>query len=252
MILLGFDLETTGLDVVNDRVIEFGAVLYSTGQHKCLDNQGTLVKTDKQITSQITAITGIHPTAVERFGYEDYDSLGVIIAMMMDADAIIGYNVRRFDKKVMQNWAKRHAEAYSTVNRFNVEIIETKPWIDLYQDLPWQVPVGKLSHVAADHGILNLFPHSAMADAQTVLAIAGKYDPELLLSRAQSPVVVLQARQDRASNDLVKQAPFKFRWNPANKIWWRPAKEQDVTEIIQSAPFPITVQKEWTPEELDN
>jgi len=241
MILLSFDLETTGLDVVNDRVIEFGAVLYSTGQHKCLDNQGMLVKSDVPISSAITKITGIHPAAVERFGYEPDDVLDIIIDMASNADAMIGYNVKRFDKHVFNNWAKRAGRSHGV-----------SLWIDLYTDLPWQVPVGKLGHVAADHGILNLFPHSALADAQTVLAIAEKYDPELLLSRAQSPVVVLQARQDRASNDLVKQAPFKFRWNPANKIWWRPAKEQDVTEIIQSAPFPITIEKGWTPEELDN
>jgi len=242
MILLSLDLETTGLDVVNDRVIEFGAVLYSTGQKKCLDNQGVLVKTDVPISPAITKITGIHPAAVERFGYEPDDVFPIIEGMMENADAIIGYNCRRFDKRVLSEWCIR-------LNG-NTHAIPSL-WIDLYQDLPWQVPVGKLGHVAADHGILNLFPHSALADAQTVLAIAEKYDPEELLHRAQSPVVVLQARQDRASNDLVKQAPFKFRWCPSHKIWWKPVKQQDVDEIIQSAPFPITVER-WTPEELDN
>lgn len=239
MILLSLDFETTGLDVVNDRVIEFGAVLYSTNQHKCLDNQGTLVKTDKQITPEITRITGIHPAAVERFGYESGSVFDMIRDMMFESDAIIGYNVRRFDEHVMRNWAVREEKD-----------IPGKPWIDLFQDLPFDVPTGKLSHVAADHGILNLFPHSALADAQTVLAIAAKYDCELLLSRALSPVVVLQARADRSQNDQVKKA--KFRWNPTNKIWWRSAKEQDVEGIIKSASFPITIEKHWSPEELDN
>ena len=240
MILLSLDFETTGLDVVNDRVIEFGAVLYSTGQRKCLDSQGMLVKADVPISQTITNITGVTQVAVDRFGYSADNILDVIVEMVEQADAVIGYNVKRFDKRVFDNWAGRDGRAPKEL-----------PWIDLYTDLPWQVPVGKLGHVAADHGILNLFPHSALADAQTVLAIAAKYDPELLLSRALSPVVILQARQDRASNDLVKQAPFKFRWNPPNKIWWKPVKEQDVTEIIQSAPFPITVEKGWTVEELD-
>jgi len=242
MILLSLDFETTGLNVLNDRVIEFGAVLYSTGQKKCLDNQGMLVKSDVPISAAITRITGIHPAAVERFGYDSDSVLDIILEMENNADAVIGYNCRRFDKRVLENW----------INLGGGDGNLVRPWIDLYQDLPWQVPVGKLSHVAADHGILNLFPHSALADAQTVLAIAEKYDPELLLSRAQSPVVILQARQDRGSNDLVKQAPYKFRWNPPNKIWWKPVKEQDVAEIIQSAPFPITIEKGWSPEELDN
>lgn len=241
MILLSLDFETTGLDTQKDRVIEFGAVLYSTSQKKCLDNQGMLVKTDVPITNAITKITGIHPAAVERFGYESADTLDIVLGMVESCDAVIGFNIRRFDMRILSTWMGVEGRA----------LPKPVSVIDLYQDLPWQVPMGKLSHVAADHGILNLFPHSALADAQTVLAIAEKYDSDLLLSRAQSPVVILQAHQDRANNDLVKQTPFKFRWNPSNKIWWKPVKEQDVTEVIQSAPFPITIEKGWTIEELD-
>lgn len=238
MILLSIDFETTGLDVVNDQVIELGGVLYSTTQHKCLDSQGILVKTTKEVTQEITSITGVHPAALARFGYDQEIAFEVMIDLMDAADHLIGYNVRRFDKRVAESWAARH-------NR----TIPNKVWIDLFQDLPFDVPTGKLSHLAADHGILNLFPHSAMSDCQTVLAVAAKYDSDLLLARAQSPVVVLQARANRADNDKVKK--LKFRWNPTNKIWWRAAKEQDITSIIDLASFPVTIEKQWTPEELD-
>src|ERR1700747_1607367 len=107
MLLTSFDVETTGLDTDNDHVIEFGAVLYSTTQHKCLDNQGMLVKTDRPISEQITSITGIHPTAVARFGYESDDVLNIIIEMMEPADAVIGYNCRRFDQRILNSWAAR-------------------------------------------------------------------------------------------------------------------------------------------------
>lgn len=240
MILYSLDFETTGLDLVNDRVIENGGVLYSTGQHKCLDNVGMLVKTDVEITARTTALTGITRTALDRFGYEEDDVLRSIAGMAGDADAIIGYNCRRFDRQVLLNWVARNGNW----------VLEDKPWIDLYQDLPWQVPVGKLSHVAADHGILNLFPHSALADCQTVLAIAAKYDSKLLLERAQSPTVVLRSYADRSENDVVKQ--YKFRWNPGRKIWWKSAKEQDVEEIMASIPFQVGIDKDYTPEELDN
>jgi DNA polymerase III epsilon subunit-like protein len=238
LILLSLDFETTGLDTQNDRVIEFGAVLYSTGQKKCLDNQGMLVKTDVAITPEITEITGIHPAAVERFGYEANDILNILMEMTESADAVIGYNCRRFDKKIADNWAHRSLSEFPE-----------RTWIDLYQDLPWRVPVGKLGHTAADHGILNLFPHSALADAQTVLAIAEKYDPELLLKRALSPVVILRSHQARNENDLVKKA--KFRWQPERKIWWKAVKEADVEEILKSIQFKVTIEKELTLEELD-
>lgn len=241
MILLSIDFETTGVDTENDRVIELGAILYSTGQRKCLESLGNLVLSSVPITPRITEITSIHPAAVERFGYDSESSLSGLLTMAEQADAYIGYNARRFDRKVWLQWA-------------SLEKLEVpnKPWIDLFADLPWRVPTGKLSHVAADHGILNLFPHSAMSDAQTVLALAEKYDIDLLLQRAQSPVVVLKAHIDRQNNDVVKQAPFKFRWNPTNKMWWRQAKQQDAEEIIQSASFKITVEKGWSPEDLEN
>ena len=239
MILLSLDFETTGLDTTNDHVIEMGAILYSTGQHKCLDSQGMLVKTTKTITPEITAITSVHPAAVERFGYEQDAVFDVLVNMMESADHIIGYNVRRFDRKVAENWAAR-----------NNIVLPTKIWLDLFQDLPYNVSTGKLSHVAADHGILNLFPHSAMSDAQTVLAIASKYDPELLLTRAQSPVVVLVARAERNQNDLVKRA--KFRWNPGRKIWWKSIKEQDIDEAMSTIQFNVSIEKGLSPEELDN
>lgn len=241
MILLSLDFETTGLDTSKDEVIEMGAVLYSTGQHKCLDSQGMLVQTDIPITPEITEITNCHPVAVQKFGYDQADMFETMVSLMDSADHIITYNGRRFDRKIAESWAAK-----------NNRLIPEKLWIDLFYDLPWRVPTGKLSHVAADHGILNLFPHSALADAQTVLALAGKYDPDLLVSRAQSPVVVLQSRQSRDNNDLVKKSPYKFRWNPTQKIWWKPVKQQDVTEIIQSAPFEIVINKDWTPEELEN
>jgi DNA polymerase III epsilon subunit-like protein len=239
LILLSLDFETTGLDVVNDRVIEFGAVLYSTAQHKCLDSQGMLVKTDKEITSHITGITGIYPQAVEKFGYDPENVLPIIMEMMESADYMIGYNVRRFDYYILYHWLHRAGL-----------FMPPKVWIDLYADLPWTVPVGKLSHTAADHGILNLFPHSALADAQTVLALSAKYKDELLVERAKSPVVILRSLAERSANDVVKQ--FKFRWNPGRKWWWKPVKEQDVDEVVKTVPFGISIEKDVTFEELDN
>ena len=241
MLLLSLDFETTGINKEKDRVIEFGAVLYSSTQRKCLDNQGSLVRTDVPISNEITEITGITQAAVNKFGYDSDSSLQTVIELMTAADYVIGYNVRRFDKPVLENWAKRAG----------VEL-PNKLWIDLFADLPWTVTRGKLSHVAADHGILNLFPHSALADCQTVLAILGKYSPELILERAKSPEVVLRSHQERNNNDIVKQAPWKFRWNPPRSIWWKPVKAADVDEVVAKAPFRISIEKELTPEELDN
>jgi DNA polymerase III epsilon subunit-like protein len=241
MIYCSLDFETTGVNLVSDRPIEYGGVLYSTGQRKCLDNLGMLIKTDLPITPEITRITGISKPALDRFGYDQSEVLPLVIEMIDGADAVIGYNSRRFDYHILTEWAKRERVA-----------VPDRPWIDLFYDLPWQVPVGKLAHVMADHGFINNFPHSALSDAQGVVLVSTKYDEKVLLERSQSPVVILRSHQSRIENDLVKQAPYKFRWNGDKKIWWKPVKQQDVDEVIQSAPFSISIEKDYTPEELDN
>ena len=236
-IILSLDFETTGLDFQKDRIIEIGAVLYSTNQKKCLESLGCLVQTDIPITEEITGITSIHPAAVKRFGYDQEMAFNSLQRMIEDADALTGHNVLRFDSNMYKSWA----------GRLNLKPVD-KLWIDTMIDIKGHEGK-KLSYLAADHGILNLFPHSAMADCQTVLAIIEKYDINELVARAKTPTVVIRGRQDRTQNDLVKKA--KFRWNPDRKIWWRPTKECDVQELMNSLSFPISVEKELTVEELD-
>src|ERR1700675_4946388 len=164
MILLSYDVESTGLDTNKDHVIEVGAILFSTGQRRVLESVSFLVKTDRPITEEVTQITGVTKAALDKFGYEQENGLEIVADLMDQADAICGHNVIRFDKRMHDSWAKRHAMA-----------IPEKLWIDSTTDIP-NVPMGKLSYVAADHGFINMFPHSALADAQTVLKILSFYD----------------------------------------------------------------------------
>jgi len=230
MILLAFDLETTGLDFVKDRPIEVGAILYSTGQQKCLESQGFLVKTDVPISAEITKLTGITQQAVDKFGFDSPDALQTVYTMMLEADAIIGHNAVRFDKRMLLNWCER--DGFKILERL---------WIDTYTDLP-DTEVGKLTYMAANAGFLNLFPHSAMADCQTVLKLIEKYDINKIVERAKSPLVVVQAHQARHENELAKKA--KFRWYPERKIWWKFVKEMDLEALAASVQFNISVHRE--------
>jgi DNA polymerase III alpha subunit (gram-positive type) len=231
LILLAFDLETTGLDFVNDRPIEVGAILYSTGQQKCLESQGFLVKTDVAISVEITKLTGITQQAVDKFGYDSVSSLEIIDAMMDQADAVIGHNVVRFDKRMLYAWETRD----------NNRPRQSKLWIDTYTDLP-DTEVGKLTLMAANAGFLNMFPHSALADCQTVLKLVEKYDILKVVERAKSPTIVVQAHQARHQNELAKKA--KFRWFPEKKIWWKFCKEMDLEGFVKDLQFDVSVHRE--------
>ena len=108
-ILLALDYETTGLDTAKDEPIEAGAVLYSTSQRRTLEAVSFLVKANKPLTKEVTDITGITQQALNKFGYESESALNVIVDLMQQADAVVGHNVIRFDKRIHESWAKRHA-----------------------------------------------------------------------------------------------------------------------------------------------
>jgi DNA polymerase-3 subunit epsilon len=226
MILLSLDFETTGLEDTAE-VTEVGAVLYTTGQKRVLEAAGFLVKTNLLVNQEVIKKTGIHPKMLEKFGYPSDDSLATLIEMYNQADAVIGQNVIRFDKKVLERWALKHQASF-----------DGKLWIDTRTDLPG-VEGKSLTYMLADHGVINPFPHMALSDCLSVLILAERYPIEKIVERAKSPTIVLIAKQDRSDNNLAKQR--KFRWNPDYKIWWKTIKEIDFAEETTGAPFPIAI-----------
>ena len=225
MMLLSLDFETTGLDIEKDRVIEVGAVLYSTGQKRCIESLGCLVKSEVPVTAEITKLTGVHQAALDKFGWSQEDAFGNLDFLIDSAEVIIGHNVLRFDKFVYEAWTRRMNQTATD-----------KLWIDTMIDIK-DHEGKKLSYLAADHKIINHFPHSALADCETVLTIINNYEIMDLVKRAQTPTVYIQAKHKRSENDLVKKQ--KFRWNPEHKIWWKAVKETDVDELQEKCSFPI-------------
>ena len=61
--LICFDFETTGLNAVNDRVIEIGAIKIFNGE--LIDQISTLIKVDIPIPEVVQKITGITPCMLE-------------------------------------------------------------------------------------------------------------------------------------------------------------------------------------------
>lgn len=229
MLLLGFDLETTGLDFVESRPIEVGAILYSTGQKKALESTGFLVKSDKPVSAEITKLTGISQSAVDRFGYDSKESLETVLDMLNQADAWVGQNIVRFDMKMLEAWAARHGMS-----------IPQKLVIDTRTDLPG-VESKTLSYMAADHGFLNLFPHSALADVQTCLKILSFYDIDIVVARAKEPTVILKAHVGFENNMLAKKR--KYGWyndNAGTKFWWKAVKQSDVAAETAHSEFDVS------------
>jgi DNA polymerase-3 subunit epsilon len=231
MILLGFDTETTGLDKQRDRIIEMGLVLYSTGQHKILDSQGFLVQSDGvAVSSEITKITGVTQSAVDRFGYPVETAVEMFMEFVDQADAIIGHNSNWFDIPIIEGM----------LDRANINFPK-KLAADTMVDIPG-VKGEQLITMCAKKGFVMPFQHSAEDDAKAVLKLTSIYDMESpdtsyekIMERAASPLVVLQSHQRRDQNDIVR--PFGFRWNDPLKGWYRIAKEMDIPKLEKEAKF---------------
>ena len=245
MILAALDVETTGLDKNKDRIIEVGLVLYSTGQNRVLESAGFLVQSDGvAITEEITSITGITQSAVDKFGYESCRALEDIEYYISQSDAVIAHNGIRFDKIMVDNAAKR-----STFS------LTEKLWADTMIDIPG-VKGEQLITMCAKVGILLTGAHGALADASATLEMARRHAQESekswekIVERAKSPLVILRSHQDRSKNSDAKK--LRFRWNPQAGFWWKAVKEMDVAGLIAEAPFDISrVDKSVTLEQLD-
>jgi DNA polymerase III epsilon subunit-like protein len=217
-------LETTGLDRVADRPTEVGAILYTSTFKRTLESMAYLVRGDVPITPRITELTGINQPMLDKFGYDSKDALEAWLDLANQSDAIAGQNVRRFDKPFFENWCLREGL-----------LMPQKLWIDTRYDLVG-VESKHLGYMAADAGFLNLFPHSALSDCQTVLKLI-ELQPSLdaVVARAQSPETVLIAVV--SFEDRQKAKDRKYSWNGGYRIWWKLVKEMDLQGEVEAAPF---------------
>ncbi len=216
MIVVGLDIESTGLDKVKDRPIEVGVALWTTKFNRSLDTRSLLVQSDGVVVSpEITEITGITQSMCDNFGYTPEEAFDEAQYFVDRAEAVVAFNGKRFDVPMMNNWAKRLQKQFPD-----------KFVIDPYTDLPMRGQ--ELITMCAKMGIYY-DPHEAGADVGAMLRLMGKFPFDIVLTRAKSPTVVVQSLQDRNNNNAAKK--HKFRWNPDYKIWWKAVKELDLNDL---------------------
>jgi DNA polymerase-3 subunit epsilon len=223
VLILGLDLETSGLDPKVDRIIEVGAVLFDWDTQKPMQMISELVDPlmdlsidEFTLTGEIIEHTGITMEMLETFGSDERDVLRMIEQMAEKADYRMGHFCNDFDALFLQ-------EAYARTGI-------TEPaldWLDTSIDVryPEKIKTRNLRHLAAEHGFLNPFPHRAVFDVLTMFKVAGCYNLEDIIARAKEPTVYVQALVKFEVNHLAKDRGY--RWNPAKKIWWKQFKVSD-------------------------
>lgn len=237
MLVLGFDTETTGLNVEKDQIIQVGAVLWDT---EALTKKAK-VKLDILIKGP--HISAIDPGALETHGIslEDLDKYGVPFDQAMNefhkltamADFLVCHNGNLFDIPIY---------------RFNCERLGVRPTgrpaIDTSCDIefPAHITTRKLVYLAAEHGFVNPFPHDAISDVLTMLKIADRYEWKKTVEWARTPTISVRAKVSFAQKELAKKQ--SYRWDGDSKIWVKSIKEfqlEDARKAATDAGFEIAV-----------
>lgn len=104
---VAFDLETTGLNVENDCIIEIGALKVRNG--KVVDRYMEFIKPEKPISSLISNITGITNDMVANARCTN-DIIHDFVAFCED-DVLVGHNIM-FDYKFMKKYANQYGYSF--------------------------------------------------------------------------------------------------------------------------------------------
>ena len=162
---VAFDLETTGLDSINNRIIEIGAVLFSGGEIK--EEFDTFVNPEMHVPLEITKLTGITDSDVESAPGEK-EAVEAFVAFAKNRPVIAHY--ASFDMSFLHAACERNNIRYTPV------VIDTH---SMSKALLPELGKYKLDVVSDYLGLPKFNHHRAYDDAMVVARIVAKFIPML-------------------------------------------------------------------------
>lgn len=163
--LAGFDIETTGLDAEEDRIVTAAIVLCSGGEETVKLNW--LVDPGIEIPEEATAVHGISTAHAREHGRPAAEAVPEILAALRDASVITPFNTP-FDLTFMDREARR-LEVEPLVDPLVVDPFVLDKWLHRYRK-----GSRKLIDMARHYGIRldEADAHDATADALAAARLA--------------------------------------------------------------------------------
>lgn len=226
-VVIGLDLESTGRDTKEDRIIEVAAVVYNTEEKAPLEIFSSLIRLSELPPSDYTSPTGIKGAWLLKYGISFPDCMGEVQRMIAKADpvALVAFNGNSFDRPLLKAELKRHNIIAHAVDELHL--------IDPRFDLPlkYQPKSTALTYMAADHGFINYFPHRALFDVMTMLKILDHYNFEEVLALSRVPWVTLKACVGYDDRQLAKDLGYsweKIMETTYPKTWVKRIRETEM------------------------
>lgn len=153
------DLETTGLDPINDRIIEIGAIRIGKENKE----YSTLIRQETNIPEKIRDLTGISDEDIKK-GKKEEIAINELIDFI-GKDTVVGYNIN-FDIKFINEALKRQEKPKIKNMTYDVMkyVKNDKLFLENY----------KLETVVKEYGINETVPHRALEDARIIKKLIGK------------------------------------------------------------------------------
>jgi len=233
MLVVGFDLETTGINTETDKITEIGAVLWDTDLKAPVSFFSSLIRIDESVTEQITKLTGIHQWMLDKYGENIASTLMDFKNFMLQGKCLIAHNGKGFDFPLLKKEFERH-----DVDFPEMDVIDT--CVDV--PYPESIATRKLVHLAAEHGFVNPFPHRAVTDVLTMMNVMSHYDFDSVLELSKQKDIELRALVSFNNKDLAKN--LNYRFSSETKHWTKRVKESQIgaeEEKAKSAGFSIVV-----------
>ena len=213
-LLVGIDLETTGLDPQIDSIIEVGMVLWDTESCGLLKAFSSLVMPEFAIPAEVTHLTGIDQ-------HMTMQSAGSAIAYLQrlceGAVYMVAHNAD-FEKSFL----KKHGFTFPR-------------WIDTKTDLPYPPSKGEgpLNSILMNHGLFNPMPHRALTDALAMMQLLSLYDFREVerLALAENIKIGVSFGYDKDMVDGIKARGY--HWVAEGKFWRKSFKDFQVNTELE-------------------
>ncbi len=231
MKILIIDTETTGLNYKKDSIIEVAAILVDLSDKRIESQCSSLIYAVTNPESE--KITGISQSLLDTVKLSHYNPFEMISTMIKQSECIVAHNAD-FDRSFLQFAYGRY--------------FTDTDWICSYKDIHYDLKTEnkKLATIAEAYQISSDGAHRALADVTMVANIFFKISDiedqiKSTLIKKKLPLHKIIANTSYDERELVKTAGF--RWDPAEKIWWKNvhANKEDLELIKSSFPFKVKV-----------